>query len=216
MLIRALKREQLRPGAIGLDLCTGSGVLAIAAARHGCSHVTAVDVSRRGVLAARCNARLNGVRVQSMRGDLFEPVRGQRFDLIVSNPPYVPTPNGEIPQRGLARAWDAGSDGRAFVDRICARAEAHLRPGGVMLLVHSSICVEAATTSALTDQGLSVSVVLRHRGGLGPILQVRADWLRRQRLLLKDDQEEMLVIRAQAPAGMRSPAGQVAEVAEAS
>lgn len=205
MLIRELKREALRPGAVGLDLCTGSGVLAIAAARHGCRHVTAVDVSRRAVIAARCNARLNGVSVDSVRGDLFEPVRGRRFDLIVSNPPYVPTPSGEIPQHGLARAWEAGSDGRVFIDRICAQAGSHLRLGGVMLLVHSSICGEAATTSALRDQGLSVRVVLRHRGGLGPILQARADWLRRRQLLLEDDQEEMLVIRAEAPVAIREP-----------
>jgi release factor glutamine methyltransferase len=206
MLVRELKREPLRPGAVGLDLCTGSGVLAIAAARHGCGHVTAVDVSRRAVVAAWCNARLNGVSVRSVWGDLFEPVRGRHFDLIVSNPPYVPTPAGEIPRHGIARAWEGGTDGRVLVDRICADAGAHLRPGGVMLLVHSSVCGEAATTSALADQGLSVSVVLRHRGELGPILRARGDWLRRQQLLLEDDREEMLVIRAQAPISMPAPA----------
>ena len=122
MLVRELQREPLRPGAVGLDLCTGSGVLAIAAARHGCRHVAAVDISRRAVAAAWCNARLNGVSVQSVRGDLFEPVRGRRFDLIVSNPPYVPTPAGEIPRRGLARAWEGGA-GRPR----CSRS--HLRAG---------------------------------------------------------------------------------------
>jgi release factor glutamine methyltransferase len=216
MLVRELRRQRLRPGAAALDLCTGSGVLAIAAARHGCRHVAAVDISRRAVFAARCNARLNGVSVQSMRGDLFEPVRGRRFDLIVSNPPYVPTPTGKIPQRGLARAWEAGTDGRVFLDRICAQAGTYLHPGGVMLLVHSSICGETATVSALEDQGLSVSVVLRHRGGLGPIVQARADWLRRQKLLRADDQEEMLVIRAQAPNGLLEPAGNRVHAAAAS
>ncbi len=200
MLVEELKRERLPPNAASLDLCTGSGVLAIAAARHGCRDVTGVDISRRAVLAARCNARLNGVRVRSVRGDLFEPVRGRRFDLIVANPPYLPSPTGELPQHGLARAWEAGADGRVFIDRICSRASAHLRPGGVMLLVHSSVCGEQATLSALSEQGLSVRVALRHHGGLGPILRARADWLRGQRLLPHDDQEEMLVIRAQAPA----------------
>ncbi len=210
MLVDQLKRERLPCGAVGLDLCTGSGVLAIAAARHGCAEVTAIDVSRRAVLAARCNARLNGVRIRSVRGDLFDPVAGRRFDLIVSNPPYVPTPTGEIPVRGLARAWEAGIDGRVFLDRICAGAAAHLRPGGVMLVVHSSICGEPATISALRAQRLSVSVVHRHRGGLGPIVQARAEWLRRQQLLPEDGQEEMVVIRAQAPGGS---AGTVSELA---
>ncbi|MEA2161665.1 MAG: release factor glutamine methyltransferase, partial [Solirubrobacteraceae bacterium] len=196
-----LQRERLPPDAIALDLCTGSGVLAVAAARHGCRQVIAVDVSRKAVLAARCNARLNGVRVRSVRGDLFAPVRGRRFDLIVSNPPYVPSPAGELPRRGLARAWEAGTDGRVFLDRICSEASAHLRPGGVMLLVHSSVCGEQATVSALIDQGLTVDVALRHRGGLGPILRARAEWLRSRQLLLDDGQEEMLVIRAAAPGG---------------
>ncbi len=201
MLVHQLKRERLPPDAVGLDLCTGSGVLAVAAARHGCRDVMAVDVSPGAVVAARCNARLNGVRVRSVVGDLFEPVRGRRFDLIVSNPPYVPSPTGELPRRGLARAWEAGTDGRVFLDRICSQASAHLRPGGVMLLVHSSVCGERATVSALSDQGLTVGVALRHRGGLGPILRSRADWLRSRQLLLDDGQEEMLVIRAEAPPG---------------
>jgi release factor glutamine methyltransferase len=88
-----------------------------------------------------------------------------------------------------------------FLDQICAEASAHLRPGGVMLLVHSSVCGEQATVSALSDSGLSVSVALRHRGALGPILRARADWLRDRQLLPDDGQEEMLVIRAEAPGG---------------
>lgn len=205
MLVAQLRRERLRPGAVGLDLCTGSGVLAIAAARHGCRHVAAVDISLKAALATRCNARLNGVSVRAVRGDLFDPVRGRRFDLITSNPPYVPNPTGEIPRRGLARAWEAGTDGRSFLDRICTQANEYLRPGGVLLLVHSSICGEHATMSALRAQGLSADVVLRHVGGLGPILQARAAWLRERRLLRNDGREEMLVIRAQAPGGEVTP-----------
>lgn len=130
MLIRELKREALRPGAVGLDLCTGSGVLAIAAARHGCRHVTAVDVSRRAVIAARCNARLNGVSVNSVRGDLFEPVRGRRFDLIVSNPPYVPTQVG----RFRSTAWPAL--GKPEATAGCSSIASAHRP--------APICVRAA------------------------------------------------------------------------
>src|SRR5690242_1547384 len=125
MLTECLRRERLAPGAAGLDLCTGSGVLAIAAAMHCGARMTAVDVSRRAVAAVWLNARLNGADVRPVRGDLYGPVRGRRFDLIVSNPPYLPTPDGEIPERGLARAWEGGRDGRAFIDRICADAAQH-------------------------------------------------------------------------------------------
>src|SRR4051812_50131945 len=65
---------QLRPGASVLDLCTGSGAIAVAAAGCGAGPVTAIDVSRRSVTTVRINAGLNGVRVRALRGDLFAPV----------------------------------------------------------------------------------------------------------------------------------------------
>ena len=124
MLADALRRETLPPGARVLDVCTGSGMLAVTAALRGAS-ATAVDVSRRAVLTARLNARLNGVRVRGVRGDLLDAVRDERFDCIVSNPPYVPSPRDA--GRGTSRAWEAGRDGRVVLDRICDAAPAHLR-----------------------------------------------------------------------------------------
>jgi release factor glutamine methyltransferase len=195
MLADQLRRERLGPGVRVLDLCTGSGHLAIVAALAGASTV-AVDVSRRAVLSVRLNAVLNGVRVKALRGDLFAPVAERRFDVIVSNPPYLPHPDDELPERGLARAIDAGPRGRAFIDRICARVGEHLTAGGVLLLVHSSVCGEAETLEALAAHGLEAKVAYRHRGPLGPILRARADWLRSQGLLLEGDQEEVIVFRA--------------------
>src|SRR3712207_1081887 len=116
-LADVLREQTLPPRASVLDLCTGSGILALTAALRGARSVTAIDVSRRAVLTARLNARLNGVRVRALRGDLFNPVAGQRFDAIVSNPPYVPAATDELPDRGPERAWDAGRDGRALLDR---------------------------------------------------------------------------------------------------
>jgi len=195
MLADRLRRERLGPGVSVLDLCTGSGHLAVVAALAGASTV-AIDVSRRAMLSVRLNAALNGVRVTARRGDLFGPVAGRRFDVIVSNPPYLPHPSEELPQRGLARAVDAGPRGRAFIDRICAEVGAHLTPGGVLLLVHSSVCGERETIDALSAQGLHAEVVFRHRGPLGPRLLARADWLRAQGLLLPGDEEDVIVVRA--------------------
>jgi release factor glutamine methyltransferase len=170
----------------------------LAATRHG-SEVTAVDISRRAVLAARINARLNRVRVRVVRGDLFEPVASQRFDLIVSNPPYLPTADEQPPTRGLARAWEAGPSGRAYIDRICARVSDQLLPGGTLLLVHSSVCGEKETVRALATRGLSPEVVARKPGPLGPLLRDRAAWLRERGLLESGGREEILVIRARRP-----------------
>jgi release factor glutamine methyltransferase len=196
MLAECMPRERLA-GATVLDLCTGSGFLALTAAQHGAARVVALDVSRRALLSVRLNARLNGVKVETLLGDVFEPVAEQRFDLIVCNPPYVP--GEDLPKRGPARAWEAGPDGRAFLDRICAQAPGHLKPEGVLLLVHSEVCGERATTAALRREGLEVRVVARQRGPLGPRLRTRAEWLHERGVLNDPNQEELLVIRASLP-----------------
>ena len=192
-LLAAHLRAQLRPGLSVLDGCAGSGALAIAAALGGAGAVTAVDVSRRALATTRLNARLNGVRVRALRGDLFAPVAGERFDAIVSNPPYLPA-GATVPARGPARAWEAGVDGRALLDRICAQAAAHLRPGGFLLLVHSSVCGLQPTVDGLARSGLQVDVLERRRGALGPLLRARAPALEARGLLAPGEREEELLV----------------------
>jgi release factor glutamine methyltransferase len=197
LLADALDREPLAPGARVLDLCSGSGALAVRAALGGPREVTAVDVSRRAVATIRLNAALHRVRVRALRGDLFGAVEGERFDAIVSNPPYVPAPTDELPSRGLERAWDAGRDGRALLDRICALAPAHLRPGGRLLVVHSSLLGLEPTAAALRRAGLEVDVVARERGPLGPLMERRRAHLEAAGMLAPGaDREDVLVIRA--------------------
>src|SRR5690242_4570635 len=85
-----------------LDVGTGGGALAVAAARAGARSVTAVDLSLRSVATAWLNSRLARTRVRVHRGDLFAPVAGRRFGLVLSNPPYVPAATGALPQIGRA------------------------------------------------------------------------------------------------------------------
>lgn len=196
MLAARIQRDGLDPGMRVLDLCTGSGMLAIAAAMAGAAEVTAVDISRRAVLAARLNAWVNGVHVEALRGDLLSAVPGRRFDLILSNPPYLPGEIDSLPRRGLARAWEGGPSGRAFIERIAAGAADHLTEAGAVLLVCSTVCGEEQTLDEFRTRGLSASTIERHRGPLGPRLAARADWLSRQGLLLNTREEEILVVRA--------------------
>jgi release factor glutamine methyltransferase len=187
-------------GGSVLDLCTGSGVVAVAAARCGAREVTAVDVSRRAVLAVGLNARLNGVRVRAVRGDLFGAVGDGRFDVNASNPPYVPAPDDELPRRGPARAWDAGRSGRVLLDRIAREAHAHLRPGGVVLLVQSSVIGLEPTVALLEEGGLEVEVAARRHGRLGPLMTARAAMLEERGLLPPGRRdEELLVVRGRRP-----------------
>jgi release factor glutamine methyltransferase len=199
LLAHHLRQERLGEQSRVLDMCAGSGILAIVAARSGAGHVTAVDISRRAVLATRLNSRLNGVRVRTLRGDLFAAVPGERFDLIASNPPYLVSASDTLPRRGASRAWDAGPSGRAFLDQICDQAQHHLRPGGVLLVVHSSLCSEQATVDALLARGYEVRIAARHRGPLGPRMQGRTEMLRERGLLGEEEVEDIVVVRGVWP-----------------
>ncbi|HEY4277115.1 MAG TPA: HemK2/MTQ2 family protein methyltransferase, partial [Conexibacter sp.] len=158
LLAAVMSEHDLARNAKALDLFTGSGVLAIAAMHAGARSMTAVDLSRRAVATVRLNALRNGVRVRAVRGDLFAPVAGERFDLIVANPPYLPGVE-RLPRRGAARAWEGGRDGRELVDRLCDGARDHLAPGGRLLLVQSSLTGEQATLERLALNGLDAELL---------------------------------------------------------
>lgn len=199
LLARELRREPLG-GRRVLDLCTGSGLLATTAAQAGAGEVVAVDVSRRAVATARMNLRRNRLRGTVVRGDLVDAAPDGTFDVIVSNPPYVPADAADVPARGAARAWDAGHDGRLVLDRICTAAPARLAPGGALLLVHSHVCGAERTLDLLAGQGLRASVVARREQEFGPVMRRRAEFLRSAGLVDADARhEELVVVRATRP-----------------
>jgi release factor glutamine methyltransferase len=151
-----------------LDLCTGSGAIGVTLALEKAgARVVATDLSAGALAVARENAAALGATVELLEGDLFfAPLaEGRRFDVIVSNPPYVPS--GELPglsrevQREPAMALDGGADGLALLRRIVAGAARWLAPGGTLVLeMHEShaeplvvLCREAgfATAEARRD-----------------------------------------------------------------
>lgn len=198
LLAQALRAEGVTAGMDVLDVCTGSGALALLAARMG-ARVSATDISRRAVAAARMNAARAGHRIRVMHGDLTGPVTHRRFDLVTSNPPYVPTPHAHRSRRhSPAVAWNAGHGGRQALDRICAHTRDVLRPHGVLLLVHSGLCGVEETLGRLADTGLRCSVTDRAHVPYGPVISGRLPWLRAQGLISADeDTEELVVIRAE-------------------
>ncbi|WP_368496946.1 methyltransferase [Herbiconiux sp. A18JL235] len=116
-----------------LDLGTGCGIQAMHASRHA-RRVVATDISQRALDIARLNARLNGIEsIEFRHGSLFEPVAGERFDRIVSNPPFVITPRVDgVP---LYEYRDGGLVGDALVERVVREAADHLTPGGIAQLL---------------------------------------------------------------------------------
>ncbi|MEU9852440.1 HemK2/MTQ2 family protein methyltransferase [Streptomyces sp. NPDC047974] len=193
LLMESLAREELRPSARTLDLCTGTGVLAIAAARRG-ADATAIDVSAASAATARLNATLHRCRIRVLRGDLAAPVTGERFDLVTVNPPYVPARPSPGRPRGPGLAWDAGPDGRLLLDRICRAAPALLAEHGVLLLVQSSMSGVAASLAALEPRGLRAWVAARRSLPFGPVTTARAGWLRERGLVPPLSSTEVLVV----------------------
>ncbi|MCU1526977.1 MAG: SAM-dependent methyltransferase [Frondihabitans sp.] len=122
-----------RPVDRALDLGTGCGIQAMHAARHA-RHVVATDISARALEFGRFNAELNLIDgIEWRLGSLFEPVAGETFDHIVSNPPFVITPRVEgVPSYEYR---DGGMVGDALVATVVAQAGAHLTPGGVAQLL---------------------------------------------------------------------------------
>jgi len=194
LLASEMRDRGLARDARVLDLFTGSGALAIEAARGGARNTVAVDVSRRAVLSARLNVRRADVRVDVRHGDLWAPVAEERFDLILANPPYLPSATEHPPSRGAARAWEAGSDGRALLDPLCDAAPAHMAAGGTLLLVQSAFAGESETLSRLAAAGLDATVVKRQRGPLGPLMTERSDLLEERGLLAPGEREEEIVV----------------------
>ncbi|MGW3324831.1 HemK2/MTQ2 family protein methyltransferase [Streptomyces virginiae] len=197
LLAEALVDEDLGPRTEVLEIGTGTGALALHAATRG-ARVTAVDVSWPAVVTARLNAWRHRLPLRVLHGDFAERTTGRRFDVVFSNPPYVPAPDTRPPSRGPERAWDAGRDGRAVIDRICTDGPALLRPGGVLLMVHSGMCGADETLDRLAGAGLAAQVRTTVSVPWGPVLRSRRSWLEQQGLAAEAEEwEELVVIRAQ-------------------
>lgn len=128
------------PGS-ALDLGTGSGAVALALKRHlPAARVVAVEASPAALAIASGNARRLGLALEFRQGAWFEPVAGERFELVVSNPPYVAEGDPHLGEGDLRfeprAALVAGADGLDAIRAIVAATPAHLRPGGWLLLEH--------------------------------------------------------------------------------
>ncbi len=161
--------KYVRPGVRVLDLCTGSGALAAAIKKlRPKADVTATDVSGDALALARENAAALGVEIRFVKGDLFSPLSGERFGVIVSNPPYVPDGlrgrlQAEV-EREPALALFAGPDGLDFYRRIAREAPAHLLPGGRLCLEIGD--GQADRAAALLRDGFEDIQTLKDLNGL--------------------------------------------------
>ena len=165
--------RHLRPGDRALDLCTGSGALAVALKKL-CpgARVVASDLSADALALARENADALGAEVEFRQGDLFAPVAGERFQLVVSNPPYVPeTLRGRLQaevEREPALALFAGPDGLRFYRRIAREAPGYLAPRGRLILEIGD--GQGHAVSALLEKEFEEIRVLNDLSGLPRVI----------------------------------------------
>jgi release factor glutamine methyltransferase len=155
-LAAQLDARQVRADAEVLDIGTGSGVCAIFAARHA-RHVAAVDINPAAVRCAGINARVNHLehRIEVRQGDLFAPVAGERFDLILFNPPFL----RGTPRDDRDRAWRSND----VAERFAAGLSAHLKPGGHALVLLSTFGDASAFIEEFRRCGLAISVHAERR-----------------------------------------------------
>ena len=205
LLVDVMEKTGLALDRRVADLCTGNGVVAVAACQQGATEVSAFDICPRAVHCARTNAAAAGVEVAVHLGSWARGVEFGPYDLVVCNPPYVPhDPSSEgvrLPSHlGPARAWDAGYDGRLVLDPLCRAAPELLADGGTLLLVQSEFAGPRQTLAALASSGLDAEVIAWQWIPFGPVLSSRAEWLEETgRLEPGRREEELLVIRADKP-----------------
>ncbi len=139
-----------------LDMGTGSGVCGVFAARYA-QRVVAVDINLAAVRCTAINAMLNGVehRLDVRHGDLFAPVAGERFDLILFNPPFL----RGVPRDDRERAWRSHD----VAERFAAGVREHLKPSGSALVVLSSFGGAAVFLEEFRKHGLAISVLAERR-----------------------------------------------------
>jgi release factor glutamine methyltransferase len=170
-----------KPTPTVLDLGTGSGCIAISLANQVKSAVvTAVDLCPKAAAVAKKNAEKHGVsdRVSVLVGDLFAPLPSdRRFDLIVSNPPYIPASEIEALDVGVRsfeprKALDGGPDGLDFYRRIAASASAHLNPGG-QVAVEVGWTQDANVRELFGAVGMTVLPSVKDLGGRWRVVRAR-------------------------------------------
>ena len=125
------------PNSVILDLCTGSGAIAVSIPN---SKIYGIDISEKALEIAKKNAEFNGVKnsIEFRVSDLFNKIRNQKFDIIVSNPPYIKKEDIKLLPKDVQKepkiALDGGTDGLVFYSRIAKSAYKHLRRGGYLCL----------------------------------------------------------------------------------
>ncbi len=149
---------EIKEGQSVLEIGTGSGLVSMYASLLT-DDVTATDINFNALELAEKNFKLNNINTIKLEfGDLFEPVKDRKFDVILFNTPYLPTDSDDIINDDLNYAFDGGLDGRKVIDRFIKEAPNHLNDKGIIQMIQSSLSDNDRTLDMFDRNGFVAEI----------------------------------------------------------
>ncbi len=143
----------IESGETVLEIGTGTGIVAMYASRIT-DKITVTDINFDAVQLAEKNFKLNNLEnIEILFGNLFEPVKNRKFDVILFNTPYLPTDEGDIIEDNLNYAFDGGLNGRKVIDLFLNEVKNHLNEHGKLQIIQSSLSDTPQTLRRLDELG---------------------------------------------------------------
>ena len=149
---------EIKEGQSVLEIGTGSGLVSMYASLLT-DDVTATDINYNALELAEKNFKLNNINTIRLEfGDLFEPVKNEKFDVILFNTPYLPTDSDDIINDDLNYAFDGGLDGRKVIDRFIDQVSNHLNDKGIVQIIQSSLSDNDRTLDMFDRNGFVAEI----------------------------------------------------------
>lgn len=149
---------EIKEGQSVLEIGTGSGLVSMYASLLT-DDVTATDINYNALELAEKNFKLNNINTIKLEfGDLFEPVKDKKFDVILFNTPYLPTDSEDIINDDLNYAFDGGLDGRKVIDRFINEVSNHLNDKGIVQIIQSSLSDNNRTLDMFDRNGFVAEI----------------------------------------------------------
>jgi len=148
----------IKEGQSVLEIGTGSGIVAMYASKLT-DEITVTDINFDACRLAEKNFRENGIEnIEILFGNMFEPVKNRKFDVILFNTPYLPTEEGEVLEDTINYAFDGGLNGRKVIDVFLNEVRNHLNKGGIVQLIQSSLSGNEETLDMLDKSGFIAEI----------------------------------------------------------
>ncbi|MDO5849952.1 MAG: class I SAM-dependent methyltransferase [Methanobacteriaceae archaeon] len=165
---------EITEGQSVLEIGTGSGLVSMYASLLT-DNVTATDINYNALELAEKNFKLNNITTIRLEfGDLFEPIKNEKFDVILFNTPYLPTDSEDVINNDLNYAFDGGLDGRNVIERFLNEAPNHLNDNGTIQMIQSSLSNTEKTLDMLDNLGFIAEVAKSERFFFEEIVLINA------------------------------------------